>query len=356
MEENSKLSEVITTVLIPSYADIRILLQKLGYDTSGFILYCNNPKTKFALLRFFQSIDCVKGTVHGTQMPFSYNYQMVYIEYQSKYNTESISSFLTNQEYLPVLIVSGIFPLELQGFPIVSFDNIPLNTINIESTKALYISCIDFIHQNPKDILHNIKSFQNIYSATLMSETNHLKKALLTSAFIFNYVMSIVDKNALEPKELISIINDILETDIEEDFEIMMPFRSCINKFIEKNNDKIMIGATKQINNNLWNAIQEEVAILYDDEFYYFSDKLLKEATTDLLLDKKYVQIKKLLKTNDILVCNNTDGNYTIKKTLCNIHGETTRNRFIKIRRSALDNYDELTLKERSLTYVSRTN
>lgn len=81
---------------------------------------------------------------------------------------------------------------------------------------------------------------------------------------------------------------------------------------------------------------------------------ILRETTLDEMeADVSCRLLKSILFQEEALVCNNTRGNYTVKKTLTNIYDEKLRGRFLKFSREKLEVGEQLSLVERRNTYVS---
>lgn len=68
-----------------------------------------------------------------------------------------------------------------------------------------------------------------------------------------------------------------------------------------------------------------------------------------------HIQIKKILRDEGILVCNQTGNtNFTVKKVLVNKNGQSFRERFIKLKKEFFVSRDGLYLEERKGDEVYR--
>ena len=156
-----------------------------------------------------------------------------------------------------------------------------------------------------------------------------------------------------QTRELRVILHQAIKQSLElaecyaEDLEnadfIKKAIESCVDR-----NDGIKIGKIDEVEGELAKALQEEEAILFDEEYYYISEKILRKACEFFQDSVSILSVKRALLDSGFLCCNDAkEGNYTVKKLLTNVYGYSFRPRFLKIRKEFFMSGSSLGLEER---------
>ena len=133
------------------------------------------------------------------------------------------------------------------------------------------------------------------------------------------------------------------QEDYEDCYDVEDEIRSLIWKFLEQST--VQTCAVESVSGEMYRAVKDNNAILYDDEYYYFSERLVKKMVQPLMDTMSIGELKKLLKDQDIIICNGAG--YTIKKRFTTVFGYYDRMRAIKIRKDTLMSDEGLLLEDR---------
>ena len=118
-----------------------------------------------------------------------------------------------------------------------------------------------------------------------------------------------------------------------ETCEALEPVRKAVYRYLD-DHPEVRIGKEDELEGGLLEAIQREEAILWDEAHYFIPETVLRSACAPLLKTVSFPAIKRELHETGILSCN--DGkrmNFTTKKLLTDVYGQSFRARFLKIKR-----------------------
>ena len=87
----------------------------------------------------------------------------------------------------------------------------------------------------------------------------------------------------------------------------------------------VVVSNVDNVSGHAYEAMKVDKAILYDEEFYYFPERLIKEIAQPLMETMAIGELKKMLKDQGIIVCNGQG--YTIKKRFTTMSGYCGRMR-----------------------------
>lgn len=131
------------------------------------------------------------------------------------------------------------------------------------------------------------------------------------------------------------------------EWDVLDAVRNVVEIYLEKN-PQIKIGSKNLVEGELAEVNQKPQAILWDDDVYYFPERLFRCACGSLLETVSFLEIKREMMLQGFLRCHKiSDGNFTVKKVIVNSFGCKTRLRFLAIERDFFDFDGELTLAER---------
>lgn len=130
-----------------------------------------------------------------------------------------------------------------------------------------------------------------------------------------------------------------------EDFcqtcDISEIFRSIVVGYVREN--EVRFSEKRYIH-----AEYDEELVMYDENYYYFSEKLLKKICLPIAQTVAFTQIKKELREAGVLVCNDCKNqNFTVKIACYDKqNARIVRKRFLKIEKEAVVSEEGLTLEE----------
>ncbi|MBQ8799676.1 MAG: hypothetical protein IJZ55_08940 [Lachnospiraceae bacterium] len=346
MGENNKINE-IKQLLLSVYADIRFLVGDAGFGLEqGIILYFSNEKVKENVIRMLCEFNGVIGEIHGTRIPKCANYQMLIVEYQPFYSQEGIYRFMTSKNFLPVMVVCGIIPPELNRYTgIVSYEDLEIERNSIGNMLEMFRTCMEYIRQNGNDIVGCMKEARSLYDSE-DEDASLLGATLFSVAWALNHALIHTEDELISLDELKKAVKSMSMVSLMTDLEIIKPVQRSLNSYIDEHPSDIVISAIDRIDQSLYDAVDKKKAILFDDKFYYIPDALFHKAINSLCNNISYPRIKGELQRRGTLCCNATKNNYSVKKHIFTEFGEL-RARFLIFSREHLDTLDCLTIEER---------
>lgn len=360
MEQDKNTLQVMTypdyIFLLSAYAHIRVLMEDAGVGISGgIVLYIPNSNAVESVIHDIKQCGGIIGKIRGSQLPSSLNYKAVLVRCQGNHNLEIVFEFLACTEYLPLYMVSGILPDWL-----LDYANIILADEELDTDSGMRLESLNdfmnFSHSHANFIIEFLNSLKKIEKYKNVFVQPKLYQAFYCIGLLYNHYLHVVGKALQLPinyfDELDNTLRDAIEFD-DFDLEVMSAVYKALLRYLDAETD-ILIGNINEIRGELFKAVKYEKAILYDAKYYYIPDELFCQAMEDEMeADVSCRLLKSILFQEEALVCNNTRGNYTVKKTLTNIYDEKLRGRFLKFSREKLEVGEQLSLVERRNTYVS---
>jgi hypothetical protein len=263
--------------------------------------------------------------------------------------TENLK-FLAEDDFSPSVLVHSILPDYLRNAEalVVINHEIEFHPEIVEK----FIEFQQYIHKSPEFVQKNIRLFVSSKNYFRYKQYGELGLKLKASAEVYTkYYRETHNEDATErlENEFNSIIDELIENSecYSGEWDNSDTIRSLVATYLEENS-KVQIGNVNEIEGKLAEANQRGEAILWDGQFYYFPEKVLKSACKPILDVVSFLDIKRELQMKGYLRCQNiTGGNFTVKKTITNAFGCKTRQRFLVIRKDFFDLDGELTLAER---------
>lgn len=363
METNKtagKIEAVADTILLFSvYAHIRPVLRDSGVclDT-GVVLFVPDYGKKDSLLRSLEQCGAIRKTIYRNKLPTGFNFQMILIEYRPSLKREVIEEFLENDEYLSVLVVPGILPEFLQGRDIMYFDDIETSMEQGVLRKEIFGQFTDFVHKNVSGVVDIITRFEEVKKSRNIDKKPTLYQVLVCIALVYCYYKALALKKPEVGGDYLNILEGRIETmyrEIEKasmGVEVLSTVRKVLLNYVDQGLE-ILVGDIDQVEGEMFQAVQEDKAILYDQDYYYIPDKLFRQITVPLQQVVSYSALKQALFQEGVLICNSTADNFTIKKLFYSAYGAALRLRFLKLSRSQIDGNGQLGLMERGKLCVS---
>lgn len=361
MEKNHSTFEIEEAVdaifLLSAYAHVRPLFKEVGLSIyEGLIILITDLSRKEGIIKAFEQCGCVNSRIYRNKIPSFPNYKLVMIENQSFYRADIIEEFLACAGYFPMLIICGVIPENVKGHKnIICLEHEIDNGIEYAEERGdLFKSFAAYSHENADDLVDVLKKFKGSGNFKKINEKPALYQALYGTSILYYYYRTSFVKN-IEPSShffdrMESCIRRLCESSeiYDRDTGISSTITNLLLKYFDTRND-FLFGKLDRVEGKLLSAVRKERAILYDEDFYYAPEKLLREATKSLQPILSYTAIKRELYQDGVLVCNDVLHSYTVKKILVNAYGEVMRFRFLKLKRSRIDSEDGLSILERSV-------
>ena len=261
---------------------------------------------------------------------------------------EEVEKFLSESQFLPVVIVGGVMPSYLRNrMHIFRISQLDVDFVQSNVTGETLTMFRDYIIHHISSICELFQEFptmeivedymgspdmKGIYS--VMAVTGYIFSKFLRSnqtekqvnAFLWNYLKECEERLQLIPEfgcgmDLPGILSDLVWKYCDDDCDVR-------------------IVDIQDIGGDTWTLFHEKKAILFDENYYYFSPEMFRWICNPLLQTISEPELKRQLKQNEIIFCQS--GDYTVKKTIVNAYGQVERPRMIWVRREFLcssDNY-----------------
>lgn len=357
MEENQATNEIEAfediILLLSAYVHMRPVLKDSGIClNAGIVLLVSDVRKKDAIVQSLEQCGAVREVIYRNQIPTGFNFQMVLVEYKISLKRDTLEAFLENDKYQPVLVVSGILPEFLQGRNLVIFDDVQVEQEQVVLRKKAFKQFTDFVHQNVKSVVDIIARFEEVKKGRRIEKKTTLYQVLVCVALVYCYYKAVVLKKPEMGGEYLNILEDRIKKMYQEieklgvDVEVLPAVQKVLQNYVEQSLDTL-IGNIDQVEGEVFQAVQEDKAILYDQDYYYIPDKLFRQITVPLQQVVSYSALKQALFQEGVLICNSTADNFTVKKLFYSVYGATLRLRFLKLSRSQIDGNGQLGLMER---------
>lgn len=282
-----------------------------------------------------------------------WNYQLAVSEYNKYQKWEELASFLDIKKFVPILVVKGIIPDELRDMAyVIEISPEMAKTMGTPEFRMEIGAMIKFIRENPDVVVRELELFRTSEVFLESDNNSQLLKNLLAAMRIYLsfYRSTHTDKETDTVKaEVECEIRNCVQRaeELEEEYDAVDTIRAVINRYFNENND-FEIFSVEEIDEETLKAVRIGKAVLHDTEYYWVCEPLFKRAGGVLMTVLSHIQIKKILRDEGILVCNQTGNtNFTVKKVLVSKNGQSFRERFIKLRKEFFISRDGLYLEER---------
>lgn len=257
---------------------------------------------------------------------------------------EEWTEFLSEQEFLPIVLVGGIVPDKLLGKGYI----LPLfNCIEeVLNFKNIYLQMQDEVITNPEHILYELQRIPSskLWTRIEVEEKYYgIKKAILASAVI--WAETLRNQNSEQRvlfwlEEFLASADEILThiQDCEQECYVAESVGNCIVAYFENNG----------IQFSPLDTGNGDADILYDDEFYYVKEELLRIMCAPLLEFVSFAQLKHEMWKEGILICNGGEtSGYTVKKSYFDQEkGRYCRKRFVKLKKQGIHTSSGLRLED----------
>lgn len=359
-QEKIQMNEFVDEVFIVSlFAHLRIPLKEAGVNVAdGAILFIPDKDKKESAVRAFELYGGVRGEIHGNKIPAFPNYKVGLVAYQPFYKEEAIRNYISCDKYFPVMLVCGIVPEKLLFcHNIITLEKVDNDFEKAKKRAVLFRKVTNYLHDNGQITINFFQKY--IEKWEKINVENEFYRALYFSSLAYSFWLA----NNMEEQDSWKKIQEHMEVISQKmlftlDFgndgaSILLMVKRAILKYVDENSG-VLIGNTEKVEGDLMTCMNNGMAILYDDSFYYIGDPMFRKIIEAYQQVISYLSVKQELHQAGILCCDDVEGNYTTKMTITNVYGIVERVRFLKLRRERIDDEGELTLAERRYKNVCR--
>uniref|UniRef100_UPI003FEDF202 hypothetical protein n=1 Tax=Eisenbergiella tayi TaxID=1432052 RepID=UPI003FEDF202 len=341
-------------LLLGAYAKLRFLLhmENLDFDKGITVLLDNSNNAD----------QFIKAVLNETEAVFIKDIHKKYFAVQNnqlglhiyhKYDSaNNIIQFLSAEDFLPVLVITGIISDFIRENTYILRLDTPSLKWPVQGTiKHELDGLVEFVKQNTTVVqfaLAEINISERSESAGLYSL---LWAGLISACWIFMLYFKnghSKEEKSETDKRLVTKINIWAQQadELKEKYEMTDAIRNTIRDYFTNHAD-IMIGEINNVEGDIIQGIKKGMAILFDRQYYFIPEKLLKSACSPFLSTVSFIDIKQQLHTGGIIECyGTTNQNYTVKKVFVTVYGEICRERFIKMKRYFLTTQEGLALED----------
>ncbi len=268
-----------------------------------------------------------------------------------------ILRLLEREGLLVVFIVPGIVPLPLMDCCTVQLDG----RIAREEARLLAAEVElfkDYARRNPSLIIRDLDSFkstnwylENQFASSLAVSLHAVLEAYQSCYRSMHYE---ADTDAWLGHLKGAVARSIRQTE-GQGCDIMQPMRALVIGYIEAH-PEIILCDVEEVTERVAKALEHDRAILYDDTWYYFPEKLFRFVCEPLHGIVSVLEIKRRLLEEGHLFVNRGVTDYTTKKAYTTAYGQPCRKRFLKVSRSFIIEDGSLKLEERGDSHVHRND
>lgn len=327
--------------VISELAFVQAVTRFYGYGMDkGIILIADDDERASLIRAMLQAhMDAVELRFGREKQAQPCNYQIGVHMHSKLDNERKLLDFIEEQDFLPVIIVGGFVPELLNGKGY---------AFRCEADEQDFMDVEIRYKEFVKYVKENVSSIQKVVMkmskrANFLSDCEkqnqkyeRLAKNLATIGCIWNLMDTkngISDEEGKRLEKFLSIVYSTIEAmeRYDGEYDVKDAIRECFWKQVEDKN--VCIAPVEK------NGVSGEVEnqILYDSDYYYVTDQVLRTVCKPILNMVSVVQLKREMALSGMLDCN--DGavqNYTKKKLVWNPYGRTERVRFIWIKKEYL--------------------
>lgn len=258
---------------------------------------------------------------------------------------EQIEDFLEVESFTPVILVRGFVPENLQTSNL-------LVLVGTDEKDDERTNIIKKARENPSEAQQAIRLFKTSEAYLQKRHKHTFFVTLETAAYIF-FILYRKDHYEQETDEQYKKLLEAVryaESEGEKycgEYDMATCVRKAIEDYLDRADD-IRICNVNAVEGDEQMAVEDRQAVLYDEQFYYFPEELLRSACDSLSDVVSLPKIKEELCKKGYLWCNDSrTRNFTVKRQFTNVFGATSRGRFLKIAKKFFENIDSLGLEER---------
>lgn len=326
---------------------LRFLLQQNGWGLErGIILVADdNFHARQVEKSLLDSEDAVQIGKSISKCNKPYNYEIGVHLYKKYERNEELVDFLSQRDFLPVIITGGVVPDVLWG-EAYTF-RLRATGEEVDEFKSVYSKMKTFVLENLEHVLFELRRLPK-NKILNQDEVPECYLQLLQVLVAVGNVWEMVFEEASDKMDSGLWIEEFyrfssMEIQHMDDFDgvydVGQAVKSCVFSYIQ-NSLEISIAS---VGDAIGLGAQ---VILEDAEFYYFAESLLKQICKPLNRTISFLQLKREMHESGFLVCNElSTNNFTVKVSVCDKKtGTNIRQRLLKLRKNFLVRDDGLML------------
>lgn len=334
--------QVSPVFLLSVFAFLRIPLSLTGYSIQdGIVLVTVDEGEYLRVLDELNAYNAISVRLRKNGVFDVPNYALVYTEYERSYKEEAIDHFMHQDDFLPVIIVRGVIPDSLKAYQnILLIEGLSEVMIGIKEGSVILQRFKEYIIANADEIVTADSMANAMSNRSYDKQRTDFESALLEAACHYLHRFSKEKmNNRLYYMDLRRLARKMARScsDSDTDFGCEQALCKCLGTFLDHNED-VLVGDTNRNEEEFWLAYSKGKAIIYDEDYYYIDDGILKRSTEELQTVMPYTMIKMELVEQGVIECNggSTCG-FTVKKMFFKAGVSGNRRRIIKLRRDKLD-------------------
>lgn len=277
---------------------------------------------------------------------------------------ENSYDFFSQNNFLVTIVSGGIVPDfmdELAHIIVLFIDSI--DEADIKKLAYDISSAKNFLRNNPEKMTRELLEFESSREYLNCKNSSELNIFLTLAARMYRLWYRSFHTEPETEKRFHSLLKNIkflldVSKDYTENVDIADTFVWLFQNYVEKHMDSIHFYPADQVNGNAYKELESDQAVLYDINFYFVTEPLLKEISDPLISAFGWNNIKDSLRMSGLLVCGNGKKiNYTCKRTIISSYGAILRPRFVRLVKEFFVPIDGLAPDEKGVCHdLSRQN
>lgn len=350
-------------MLMKVSAEIFPLLKDANLTPSqGVIYFCESGKAMERVLHELQKMGAVlcKQKKQFPDAENCLNFKHYLHPMQPKDDREIIMDFLELGEALTAVITCGLLPEYLDiGEHVFIIEDAQTVGFPTEDAYEAVKEFADFVHKHPGWLVDELNQFKTSKLYQQLEERASLWTLICAAAtcFLAFYRRSHSEEEYdLARKQINATVQYFRQLQLENENldDLCAMVRKAVEGFID-NDERIEIGCAAEVSEEMQEALEENRCILFNRDFYYIPEELLRTACSERLQNVSMLKIKAELYAEGVIQINDSvTKTYTVKKQFLNSHGKQMRMRFLKFRRNFFETVDSLSLEERRKIHENR--
>lgn len=336
------------------FAELYFPIRKKNYGTeSGLIFFAEDARDTLRIGRILETKLEAK-FLHrlGKGMECAANYQAGVHTLSRGDNPDVVVDFLHQENFLAILLVTGCMPEYLAGEGnIFFFSGKEVDGLQPDRLKEEAEGFRRTVRSSPELVTKGLEMFAGSEMLQRAEKVSMLQISLSAAAYMLQTAYRAGHDEASTKLRCGGLEREISgwareSEDAEGMEEVSDAVRSAVIRFVRDSAD-VMVGSIDEVDGRLSLAVSLDKGILFDRDFYFIPEALLRGACQNLLESVSFPEIKRNLWNEGHIRCNRSGThNFTIKKAFFNVYGVCCRKRFLKFEKSFLTTWEGLCLED----------
>ena len=345
------MGEVSELMMVTGIAFLRPLLQRYGLDADcGLTLifdseHCAHLFEKAATKNLnAMSIRSLKETKNVR------NFAMGLHVYKQNEDISGLIEFLLEDKFFPIVLVGSRIPAALreEGY----FMRMSVkDPEQVEKFVDRFENFKSYVIQNVHEVstaLSRLRRSKLVTESRVDDEYGKIRKCLKSVGHIWKLSVWATGTEA-EAEDFwrgyLSAVDEVIGKfgDYAGAFELGTEIVELVWNYIGSHVE-VKISLAEKVSTSAFEAIKKNEAVLFDADYYYFPEKLVKTICLPLMDVMSRTELKEKLKGDGIIQCNG-DG-FTVKKKFWTVSGTSGRYRALKFPKDVLVSVDGFRLED----------